>query len=187
LKKGDAMEEVEKKKSKYGRPLGRPRGRKDSDLKRTILDLARQYRIPSLLWGALQEARKDMSKAEWFKSLVIVTELMIKCAPKEIAVSTSGNSQLIISGFGDKRQTLLAEGEIIESGALPHTPAFPDNPELPRIPARSEPGNAARVKELNAVFPIVVAPPIDDRRQKIIKSAQNRPEDAPMRRNIGLD
>ena len=168
------MEDSEKKKSKYGKPLGRPRGRKDSDLKRTILSLAKQYRIPSLLWGALQEARKDMSKAEWFKSLVIVTELMIKCAPKEIAVSTSGNFQLVISGLGDKRQTLLAEGEIVDC-------------ESRHIPARSEPGNAGTIKALNAAAPYTPPPPQDDRRQKTIRAEQHRPEDAPLRRPIGLD
>jgi hypothetical protein len=165
----------EKKVSKYGRPLGRPKGRRQSDLKRTILDLARQYRIPSLLWGALQEARKDMTKSEWFKSLVIVTQLMISCTPKEIAVSNSGSFTLHVEGLGQRRP-LIVEGEIISDSALPP------------IPAREDFGNAGLVKELNAAAPPSPEPERDTRFSNEVKREHARREaaDSPAHRPIGI-
>jgi hypothetical protein len=172
FKEGDAMTEREKKVSKYGRPIGRPPGKRNSDLKRTILAIMSRYRIPELVWRDLEAARKDMTPKERFQASVVLAELGLKASPKDLNVTNASTFSLVINGLG-QRQTLIAEGEIIESGALPH------------IPAR-EAGDAKQIRQLLPPAPAIVAPPIDDRRQKTIRAEQHRPEDLPPRRDIGL-
>lgn len=162
-------DEKPKAVSKYGKPIGRPRGRRDSDLKKTILDLARQYRIPSLLWGALQEAKKDMSKSEWFRSMVVVTELMVKCSPKELAISGNTNStfQLIIKGIDSNQPPRYVEGEVVPIASPPVSLA--GDPDYPRSTVR-DPGDARNLRALPPPpDPPVAEKELDTRRQRIIQ------------------
>jgi len=101
-----------------------PKGRRDSDLKKTILAIMSRYRIPELVWRDLEAARSHMTPKERFQASVILAELGLKASPKDLNVTNASSFVLHIEGLGGHRPPLIVNGETV-SGALPHLPGPP--------------------------------------------------------------
>jgi hypothetical protein len=156
-------------RSKYGKVMGRPPGRRDSDIKKTLLGILAKYRIPEMVMRDFEKARKEMTPRQQFEASCILLELGLKAAPKDVRIDSSSTFTLQVVGLGLGQRAIQAD--YVPAVALP-TYAVDTTTEIDRI--RSLPSEFVPNLGQTETTAIAVVPEPDERVQREMEREHER-------------